>query len=374
MRIAVNTRLLIKNKLDGIGRYSFEVLKRIVKTNPTIEFHFIFDRPFSNDFIFANNIKTHILRPPTRHPLLWYIWFEIQLPKLIKNIKPNLLFSPDGFMSTKLEKTPTVITIHDINFEHRPDDLNWLHSLYYRKYFKQYANLSKHIITVSEFSKKDIINSYQITKNKITVAYNGVGSDFRSIPIEQKKIIKEKYSDKKDFFLFLGSLHKRKNIKNLLLAFDIYRLKNGKNKLLVIGKKKWWDKQTEYIYQNMQYKEDVIFIGQINDDIMVNILASSKALCFVSLFEGFGLPIIEAMKCNVPVITSNTSAMPEIAGDAALIVDPHDIHDISHAMFQIDNNPQLCNQLIQKGNQIIQKFQWDNTAHIISETLLKHAK
>ncbi|MAQ47436.1 MAG: glycosyltransferase [Flavobacteriales bacterium] len=374
MRIAVNTRLLIKNKLDGIGRYSFEVLKRIVKTNPTIEFHFIFDRPFSNDFIFANNIKTHILRPPTRHPLLWYIWFEIQLPKLIKNIKPNLLFSPDGFMSTKLEKTPTVITIHDINFEHRPDDLNWLHSLYYRKYFKQYANLSKHIITVSEFSKKDIINSYQITKNKITVAYNGVGSDFRSIPIEQKKIIKEKYSDKKDFFLFLGSLHKRKNIKNLLLAFDIYRLKNGKNKLLVIGKKKWWDKQTEYIYQNMQYKEDVIFIGQINDDIMVNILASSKALCFVSLFEGFGLPIIEAMKCNVPVITSNTSAMPEIAGDAALIVDPHDIHDISHAMFQIDNNPQLCNQLMQKGNQIIQKFQWDNTAHIISETLLKHAK
>mgnify|MGYP001433546377 FL=1 len=80
------------------------------------------------------------------------------------------------------------------------------------------------------------------------------------------------------------------------------------------------------------------------------------------------------MKCNVPVITSNTSAMPEIAGDAALIVDPHDIHDISHAMFQIDNNPQLCNQLMQKGNQIIQKFQWDNTAHIISETLLKHAK
>ena len=237
MRIAVNTRLLIKNKLDGIGRYSFEVLKRIVKTNPTIEFHFIFDRPFSTEFIFSDNIKTHILQPSTRHPLLWYMWFEIQLPRLIRKIKPNLFFSPDGFMSTKLHNIPTVITIHDINFEHRPDDLNWLHSFYYRTYFKKYAKLSTHIITVSEFSKTDITTHYQIPKQKITVAYNGVGNDFQPIQKDKQIMIKEKYSDKKDFFLFIGSLHKRKNIQNLLLAFDIYRLKNGKKKLLVIGKK-----------------------------------------------------------------------------------------------------------------------------------------
>ena len=374
MRIAVNTRLLIKNKLDGIGRYSFEVLKRIVKTNPTIEFHFIFDRPFSTDFIFSDNIKTHILRPSTRHPLLWYIWFEIQLPKLIRKIKPNLFFSPDGFMSTKLHKIPTVITIHDINFEHRPDDLNWLHSFYYRTYFKKYAKLSTHIITVSEFSKKDITTNYQIPKQKITVAYNGVGNNFQPIQIDKQIIIKEKHSDKKDFFLFIGSLHKRKNIQNLLLAFDIYRLKNGKKKLLIIGKKKWWDKQTEQMYQNMKFKEEVVFMGQINDDLMVDILASSKALCFVSIFEGFGLPIIEAMKCHVPVITSNTSAMPEIAGNAALLVNPHNIHDISNAMCKIENNPKLCKELIQKGKQIIQKFKWDNTAHTITETLLKYAK
>ena len=374
MRIAVNTRLLIKNKLDGIGRYSFEVLKRIVKTNPTIEFHFIFDRPFSTDFIFSDNVITHIMRPSTRHPLLWYVWFEMQLPKLIKKIKPNLFFSPDGFMSQKMHKTPTVVTLHDINFEHRPGDLNWLHSLYYRRYFKQYAHLSKHILTVSEFSKQDIISSYQVAEHKITVAYNGVGNNFQPITIDRQKIIKKKYSDKKEFFLFIGSLHKRKNIKNLLLAFDIYRLQNGENKLLVIGQKKWWDKQTEQIYQNMKFKEEVVFIGQINDDIMVNILASSKALCFVSIFEGFGLPIIEAMQCNVPVITSNTSSMPEIAGNAALIVDPHNISDISNAMFEIDNNPQLYKTLIKRGKQVIQKFKWDNTAKTITDTLLKHAK
>ena len=144
MIIAVNTRLLIKNKLDGIGRFSFEVLKRLTIENPNIEFHFIFDRRFSTDFIFSKNIKTHILRPATRHPILWYFWFEIQLPKLLHKIKPDVFFSPDGFIPQKLKDIPTVTTIHDINFEHRPKDLHWLHSWYYRKYFKKYAQLATH--------------------------------------------------------------------------------------------------------------------------------------------------------------------------------------------------------------------------------------
>ena len=373
MRIAVNTRLLIKNKLDGIGRYSFEVLKRIVESHPDIEFHFIFDRPYSTDFIFSKNIKPHVLRPSTRHPFLWYLWFEVQLPRLINKIKPNIFFSPDGFMSTKLKHIPTIITIHDINFEHRPKDLNWLHSIYYRKYFRQYAKESKHIITVSEFSKKDIIKNYHVSSDKITVAYNGVGSNFLPLEGTKQKIIKKKYSNNNDFFLFIGSLHKRKNIKNLLSAFDIYRSKNGKNKLLIIGKKKWWDRQTENIYQNMRFKEEVIFLGQINDELMVDILGSSKGLCFVSLFEGFGLPIIEAMKCNVPVITSNTSAMPEIAEDAALIVNPHDVNQISDAMYQLDNDSKLSKKLILQGRKKIHKFKWDNTANVIYRVLLEYA-
>ncbi len=167
---------------------------------------------------------------------------------------------------------------------------------------------------------------------------------------------------------------KEKNIKNLLSAFDRYRLKNGKNKLLIIGKKKWWDRQTENIYQNMRFKEKVVFLGQINDELMIDILGSSKALCFVSLFEGFGLPIIEAMRCNVPVITSNTSAMPEIAGDAALIVNPYDVNEIFEAMYKLDNDSKLSKKLILQGQNKIHKFKWANTANIIYQVLLKYAK
>ncbi|MAQ70281.1 MAG: glycosyltransferase [Flavobacteriales bacterium] len=372
MRIAVNTRLLIKNKLDGIGRFSFEILKRITTNHPEIEFHFIFDRPFSSEFIFSKNIIPHILAPQTRHPILWWIWFQIRLPKLIKKINPDLFFSPDGFMPTQIS-TPTVITIHDINFEHRPKDLAWSHSFFYRKYFKQYAKLSNHIITVSHFSKKDIIEKYAIDQSKISVMYNGISNIFTEIPEKEKTKIKNQYSAGCDFFLFIGSLHKRKNIRNLLLAFDIYKSCNpkSKNKLIIIGNKKWWDKKTENDFKNMKFRSEVIFLGSIEDNIMKSILAAAKALIFTSIFEGFGLPIIEAMKSGVPVITSNTSAMPEVAGNAALIVNPHDINDINTAIQKIDTNNELRSELIQKGKERIKIFDWKKTSDGIGEILKK---
>ena len=114
-----------------------EILKRITQNHPEIDFHFIFDRPFSQEFIFSKNITPHIIHPPTRHPFLWYVWFELTLPNLInKKINPDLFFSPDGFLSTKIN-TPSVNVIHDINFEHRPQDLAWTHSTYYRYYFQK---------------------------------------------------------------------------------------------------------------------------------------------------------------------------------------------------------------------------------------------
>ena len=361
MRVAVNTRLLIKNKMDGIGRFTFETLKRITKRNPEVEFHFIFDRKFSSEFLFSDNIIPHILSPATRHPILWYVWFELKLPKLIKKINPHLFFSPDGFISTKLS-VPTITTIHDINFEHRPEDLAWSHSFFYRYFFKKYAQLSNQIITVSNFSKKDIIKKYEIDEDKITVIYNGVSNDFCKISELKRVEIKNKYSQGEDFFIFIGSLHKRKNINTLLLVFDSYRKNGGKTKLMIIGQKKWMDSKTNTTYQEMKFKKEVIFLGQITQRELIPILGSAKGLFFISLFEGFGLPIIEAMKSGIPVITSNTSAMPEIADNAALIVNPYNTTEIMHAISKLDGDESLRLELINKGYERVKLFDWEITA------------
>lgn len=362
MRVAVNTRLLIENKMDGIGRYTFEVLKRITSKNPQVEFHFIFDRPFSEKFIFSSNITPHILTPAARHPILWYIWFELQLPKLLKKINPDIFFSPDGFISTK-SKYNSIATIHDINFEHRPQDLPWLHSLYYRNFFQKYARRANHIITVSKFCKEDIANRYDINQQKISVVYNGVSNTFREVDEGKKIQIKNRYTNGQDFFIFIGSLHKRKNINNILKSFEAYKMQSGKYKFLIAGEKKWLNQETRNTYNNMNFKKDVIFLGRVTDENLPVILGSAKALCFTSLFEGFGLPIIESMKACVPVITSNISSMPEIAKDAAIIVNPYDKNDITHALWQIEKNKKIIQKIVDLGNKRAHLFNWEKSAN-----------
>ena len=136
MRIAVNTRLLLKDKLEGIGWYTFETLSRIVKAHPNHDFYFIFDRAFSKEFVFAKNVHPIVLNPPTRHPILWYIWFEWRLPKLLKQINADVFLSPDGFLSLK-SKIPSLAVIHDINFKHYPKNLKFLHRKYYNNFIKK---------------------------------------------------------------------------------------------------------------------------------------------------------------------------------------------------------------------------------------------
>jgi len=368
VRVAINTRLLIQNKIDGIGRFAFETLKRITTTNPNVEFHFIFDRPFSSDFMFNNNITPHVLSPKTRHPIFWYIWFELQLPKLLKTINPNVFFSPDGFIPTNCPY-PSVTTIHDLNFEHNPKYLKWTHSLFYRKFFKTYAENSDKIITVSNFSKEDIIKTYGISPEKIHVVYNGVSDDFKTVSNDRKIEIKNKYTNGVNFFVFIGSLHKRKNIKNLLLSFDNYKKNNRKLKLVIIGEQKWLDRETEKIYKKMKFREEVVFLGRIGNMELAEILGSATALCLISFFEGFGLPIIEAMKCSVPVIASNTTCIPEIVENAGIIINPNNINAITDAMLQIEENDEMRKKLINQGAMRATCFNWEVSANKIWDIL-----
>ena len=369
MRVAVNTRLLIENEIEGIGRFTYEILKELCNQNPNIYFDFIFDRPFSKKFLFNKNVTGHVLRPRTRHPILWYYWFEVKIPKLLNKIKPDIFLSMDGFLSLRAN-IKQIAVIHDINFVHHPNNLPFFHRKFYKFFFSKYAKKADSIVTVSKFSKFDIVNTYGISDKKVNVIYNGVGEKFSIISKNEKIKIKKQLTFDCNYFISIGSIHKRKNISNLIKAFDSYKKKSkSKSKLLFVGKKRWWTSEMEKTFQKSNFKKDIIFSGYIDEEMLPKILGASLGLCFTSFFEGFGLPIIEAMRCGVPVITSKTSSMPEICGDAGIIINPYNYREISDALEIIENNHKYREKLIKLGLERSKIFSWKSAGEKLSKII-----
>lgn len=365
MIIAVNTRLLIQGKLEGIGWFTRETLSRITRDHPEHQFVFIFDRPFADEFVFSGNVTPIVLAPPTRHPVLWYIWFELQIPRILKKYKVDLFFSPDGYLSLNT-RIRQLAAIHDINFAHRPKDLPWLKAKYYNYFFPRFARKAKRIVTVSYFSKEDINRTYKIDGDKIDVVYNGVNTMYTPTSEEEKLKARTKFSGNKEYFLFIGSLHPRKNICGLLRAYDAFRTSvDTDTKLLIVGESMFKTSDIELTYEGMRYKEDVVFTGRLSNEELHQVLGASLALTFVPYFEGFGIPIIEAMNAGVPVICSNTTSLPEVGGHAVLYVDPFSLNQIKDAMIKIFQEKELREGLIEKGFVQKDKFSWDKTADLL---------
>lgn len=371
MKIAVNTRLLLKNRLEGIGWFSYETLLRITKNHPEHTFYFIFDRPYHNDFIFEKNVIPVVLSPQARHPILFIIWFEISVARFLRKIKPDVFLSPDGYLSL-FAKTPSLPVIHDINFEHYPKDLPWIIEKYYRYFFPRFAKKAKRIATVSEFSKQDIIQHYNINASNIDVVYNGFNPVFETKSEEENKKTRLIYSDGKPFFVFVGALLPRKNLQNLFLAFEMFKKQTqSEAKLVIVGEKKWWTPSIEQAYSFVSDKKSVVFTGRLNPKELNHVLSASIALTYVSYFEGFGIPILEAYQCGTCVITSNVTSMPEVAGIGALLVDPFSVDQIADAMGMLESDTQLRDSLIRNSKNQLVKFSWDKTADNLWQSIEK---
>ena len=361
MKIAVNTRLLLKDKLEGIGWVAYECLRRIVKSHPEVEFYFIFDREPDQRFIFTDNVKPVVLFPQARHPFLYIAFFEFAVARFLRKLKPDLYLSTDGYLSLR-SKTKQLAVFHDLNFEHFPQDFPKIHLWHYKKFFPKYARKADRILTVSEFSKKDICDCYGINPDKIDVAYNGANEAFKPISEEIQNEIRQKYTDGNPYFMFVGSLHPRKNLARLFTAFDMFKSKNdNKVKLVIVGNKKWWTEPIKNAYDAMKHKDDVVFAGRLSVEDLHLVTASALASVYVSYFEGFGIPIVEAFKCDTPVITSNVTSMPEVAADAALLVDPFKIESIAEAMEKMLDED-VRKSLIEKGKVRREDFSWEKAA------------
>lgn len=371
MIIAVNTRLLLHGKLEGIGWFTFETLSRITREHPEHQFLFIFDRPFSPEFIFSGNVTPIVVSPPTRHPVLWYIWFELQIPRILKKYKADLFFSPDGYLSLN-SGVRQLSVIHDINFAHRPKDLPWLKAKYYNYFFPLFARKALRIVTVSAFSMEDIHKTYNIENDKIDVVFNGINTLYTPTSEDERQTAKANYSGGKDYFLFIGSLHPRKNVGGLLLAYDAFRAAVESDvKLLIVGESMFKTRDIELTYEAMRFKDDVVFTGRLGNEDLHQVLGASLALTFVPFFEGFGIPVIEAMNAGVPVICSNTTSLPEVGGDAVLYADPFSVSEIKDAMVNLFHDKELRESLIERGFRQKEKFSWDKTADLVWRSIEK---
>jgi glycosyltransferase involved in cell wall biosynthesis len=370
-RIAVNTRLLLPGRLDGMGWFTYHTLRNLTHKHPEVEWHFIFDRPWQEEMIFTDRVQPVKAWPQARHPFLYYLWFEWSIPKVLKRIQADLFLSPDGYLSLSAD-TPQLAVMHDLNFEHYPHDLPWLTRNYYRHYFPKFAHKAARVATVSEFSKTDIARCYSIDPSKIDVVYNGVNELYQPLPETEKEKVRHEFSSGSPYFLFVGMLHQRKNIANLLRAFDDFRSRQETSiKLMIVGHRKWWTDEMESVYQAMSFRDEVIFLGRLPVETLVRVTAAARVMMYASTFEGFGVPIIEAMRCGVPVITSEVTSMPEVSGGAALLVDPFSVSSISKAMTELTSNDELYEMLAAKGQLRSREFSWDRTSELLWNSIEK---
>ena len=371
MKIAVNTRLLLKDKLEGIGWFTYESMKRIVLSHPEHTFYFIFDRQHDPQFIFAENVIPVEIFPPARHPYLWYIYFDWSIPRVLKKIKPDLFLSTDGWLSLRTD-VPQVDVIHDLNFEHRKDFLKSKYQNYYTRFFPKFAKKAVRIATVSEFSKQDLQQFYGIPAEKIDVVYNGSNALYQPLSQEKQQVVRQKYADGLPYFLFVSAIHKRKNLANILRAFEQYKKQTGADtRFVVVGARAGKQDELDAVLRSMTFAQDVRFVGRLSAEELSQVMASALALVYATLFEGFGIPIVEAFNAETAVITSNVTSMPEVAGEAALLVDPASVDQIADAMTRLAADENLRQELIAKGRVQRTKFSWDQTAARLWNCVMK---
>ena len=369
MVIAVNAIFLQKDLLEGYGHYAKEVLKRIVEQHPEHDFIFLFDRPYDPSFVFGSNVKALVVGPAARHAAAFKYWYDVKAPMALRRYKPAVWLQPYGFCSLTTG-IPQVLLVHDLAFKQHPEFIAWHHRWYYRLFTGSFLKKTRQVITVSEYSKNDIIQHYPFAANKISVVSGAAKTIFQPVSWQEKQEVKEKYTAGTEYFICTGGIHPRKNLLNLLKAFSLFKKWQHSNmKMVVAGRLAWqYDDIVEKL-KSYKYRNDVVLTGYLPDEELARLTASAYAMVYPSFFEGFGLPIVEAMQSGVPVITSNTSSMPETGGDAALYADPNDPDAIAKHMLSLYRDETFRHKLVEAGQEQAAKYDWDKTAQQLWEQI-----
>ena len=359
MQIGIITSSMDGNRA-GIGSYTYNLVKNLLKTDKKNDYTLI-HKYRSNNPIYRDANEIIISYPEI--PLRETLGNNILLPLKLKHYKLDLIHDPSQISPFMFNPAPTkVLTIHDLTPVIFPEAHGKIHAFLQNNVFPRTLKHVNSIITISNSTKNDIIRYFKITETKIKVIYNGVDDRFKVLHEDEIKSVKEEYGIKHPFILFVGTLEPRKNIPTLLKAFYLLKKKNIPHKLVIVGGKGWkYDSVYETI-KSLNLQKKVIFTGYVPDEDLPKLYNAADLFVYPSLYEGFGLPPLEAMACGTPVITSNTSSLPEVVGDAGILVNPFSVEEIAGAMESILKNKSLREQMIKRGLKRSQMFSWEKCA------------
>jgi glycosyltransferase involved in cell wall biosynthesis len=301
---------------------------------------------------------------------LYYWFFNFSVTRALKKYKADLFLSTDGYLSLRTN-VPQVAVMHDLAFIHFKEGINKLEEAYYNYFFPKYAHKAKRLVAVSNYTKQDIVTEFNINPNKIDVVYNAPSKGFVPLNNDLQNEVRGKFSADLPYFCYVGAMHPRKNVETLLEAFDAFKTSTQSNfKLVIVGRKAWQNEGIDRAYQNMKHQQDVIFTGRVSEADLYNITASAFAMVYIPFFEGFGLPIVEAMACDVPVITSNVTSMPEVTDEAGILVSPIDANEVAQAMINLASDSNLYQQKKLASAKRKHDFSWDESADKLWNSLM----
>lgn len=345
----------------GTGQYTYHLINSLAKIDRTNEYIIIKNRfsPLNNlrneniqyiSFRFKSRIKRVLLE-------------NILLPRIVTMRGVDLFHSPFFTIPFSIS-VPAVVTIHDMVFYKFPETIDRLRRIYLRLAVHYSILKSRRIIAISRSTKKDILYNFSIPDEKIDVVHLAAAPAFK--PVTDKNLLWltcKKYEIEQPFILCVGTLEPRKNLVRLIQAYSLLKKdRRIMHKLAIVGKKGWYYKQIFSEVRRLSLHEDVIFTGYVPDEDLVHLYNGAELFMFPSLYEGFGLPALEAMACGCPVITSNVSSLPEVAGDAAILINPYNVKALTEAMFEVLTDDKLRECLIDKGLERAKMFSWERCA------------
>ncbi|MDP3666470.1 MAG: glycosyltransferase family 1 protein [Sediminibacterium sp.] len=373
MRIAINAIIPQSGRLKGYGYYAKEILSRMARQHPEHEFIFVINGPYREEHIFTSNVKPVIVSPPARYALSFVYWHHILAPLALRKYKPDVWLQPYGFCGLT-SGIPQVLVVADLGFLQYPQYIPWYHRWFYQLFTKIFLRKAAKIITVSDYVRYAIIHQYRVPAEKVSVVYGAARIGFQPLSWQEKEQVKEGFADGREYFLFTGGPHPKKNLMNLLRAFSLFKKWQQSNmKLLITGSLARQDDAILMKLKTYKYRDDVVCLDYLPDEQMAKITAAAYALVHPFFYEGFGLPIMEAMQSLVPVIIAATGSMPEIGGDAALYADPADPDAIAKQMLTLYKDEKLRNTLIEKGKLRVAEFSWNDAAEKCWQQIVKAA-